>query len=124
MFDGIPDTDLTPLQRRIKARREKEAGLKTRNPELVRQRSRRDLLWKKYGLTVEQFEWMWEQQDGKCAICKDPLKRGVGGASVDHCHRRETVRKILCRPCNTSLGALRERPEVMEAMIAYLKEYS
>lgn len=69
------------------------------------------------GLTVEQFEALWEQQHGRCFYCNKPMKV-VGGfnapdqVTLDHIlplsrgGRHELNNIVLCcRHCNTSKGA-------------------
>jgi Recombination endonuclease VII len=73
----------------------------------------------KYGLTPEDFERLLQRQNGACAICK---VKPAETLSVDHCHVTTTVRGLLCRHCNTGLGAFRDNPRLMLEAIAYLAE--
>lgn len=65
-----------------------------------------------YGLTVEAVAHMWNDQNGRCALCPKPLRAGKGGAAIDHDHAccpgggscGACVRGWLCCPCNTGLG--------------------
>jgi len=43
-------------------------------------------------------------QDGVCAICGGPPKRGK--LCIDHCHETGTIRGLLCHQCNRSIGGL------------------
>ena len=74
-----------------------------------------------YGMTIEEWEVMWEEQGMCCAICKtvDP-KHASGSFVVDHCHSKLHVRGILCGPCNIMLGLSRDSIETLKAAIAYL----
>lgn len=69
----------------------------------------------RYGLTVEEYEDMLLKCEGKCEICRQekPL-------NVDHCHKTETVRGLLCTPCNTGLGKLGDSKESLLAALKYL----
>jgi hypothetical protein len=73
-------------------------------------------LKKRYGLTTEEFSAMVLSQNNKCKIC------GVEMSSpqVDHNHLTGEVRSLLCRPCNTSLGLLKEDPQILRNMISYI----
>jgi hypothetical protein len=73
----------------------------------------------KYGLSPADFERMLRQQSYACAICKI---RPDETLSVDHDHVTNRVRRLLCRPCNTGLGAFRDNPRLMLEAIAYLAD--
>jgi hypothetical protein len=80
-------------------------------------------LSKVYGLDKEEYERMYDEQQGKCAICgthHDELKRGL---FVDHCHSTEQVRGLLCQFCNTLLGMAQDNPSVLLNAVNYLKKY-
>jgi len=77
-------------------------------------------LWSRYRITEDQFNEILAEQGGGCAIC------GCGDApenklSVDHCHRTNTIRGILCQACNKSLGGFRDDPEILSRAIDYLE---
>lgn len=78
---------------------------------------------KKFGLTLEDFNRMSEQQNGLCAICRNPPV-DYERLSVDHCHTSGKVRALLCARCNSGLGYFYEDTERLEAAINYLKEHS
>lgn len=77
-------------------------------------------LMQAYGITVEQYEEMYEKQERCCAICKDELPKHGKNVHVDHCHETGNVRGILCSRCNTGIGQLRHDPRIIEAAITYL----
>ena len=58
-----------------------------------------------YGITVEDYEQMFQKQDGVCKICQHTCKSGKQLA-VDHCHETGAVRGLLCAKCNTNLGRI------------------
>jgi hypothetical protein len=61
------------------------------------------------------------KQGGHCLICaKDITAR----SAVDHCHRTGVVRGLLCGTCNSGLGMFNDRPELLEAAIAYLRSFA
>lgn len=79
-------------------------------------------LKKLYGITRKEFDDMYHSQDGKCYICHIDI---VGKAvKVDHNHSTGKVRKLLCHNCNTSLGLLKDSPELFNKCANYLKEHS
>lgn len=70
---------------------------------------------------------MLAAQDGKCAICDEEETDTYQGKpkmlAVDHCHSSGRVRALLCSNCNNVLGRARDRIDILEAAIRYLKEY-
>lgn len=100
-----------------------EAAKKTYhlNPEKARAICRKTRLKKKYNLTVAEYERIFIEQGGKCAICK---RAGDTQFCVDHCHKTGIVRGILCRECNLALGNLRESLDSAQSLIEYIKRHS
>lgn len=76
-------------------------------------------LKKQYGISAADYSSILGRQNGVCALCfkKDPDGRDL---AVDHCHKSQKVRGLLCRPCNTALGLLNEDPELLARAAAYL----
>jgi hypothetical protein len=81
-----------------------------------------DELKKKFGLTPDEFMAMKDAQNGCCKICKELLTAGKGGSVVDHCHKTERIRGLLCNGCNSGIGWFKEAPERLIAAIAYLED--
>ena len=75
---------------------------------------------KRYGLSVEQYNKMYVEQDGKCYICKETDSRKL---AVDHNHQTGENRKLLCIRCNTALGLLREDTTIMKSLISYVEKH-
>jgi len=80
-----------------------------------------------YGLTPEEYADRLTFQQGRCAICYEPMT-GKGkekdAPTVDHDHETGIVRGILCMRCNNGLGKFRDRPELLAAAITYLMPYA
>lgn len=74
-----------------------------------------------YGLADGQYEAMYEAQGGRCAICRWATGK-TRRLSVDHDHKTGYVRGLLCRPCNSMLGHLRDDPEAALRIYQYLDE--
>lgn len=79
-------------------------------------------LMNKYGITLEDYDTMLVSQKGACAICGGTNWDGRR-LSVDHIHATGKVRGLLCGDCNCSIGLLREDPELMERMAAYVRKH-
>lgn len=73
----------------------------------------------KYGITIEQYEEMYEAQYGRCFICEDPHDV----LCVDHHHASGKVRKLLCKHCNSMIGHAKESITVLMGAIDYLREH-
>ncbi len=75
---------------------------------------RRIHLKARFGITVEDWDRMFAEQGGSCAICKtkDP---GAIRFSVDHDHETGRVRALLCTTCNVRLGVLENAEFVKQA---------
>lgn len=82
----------------------------------------------KYGIEPEEYENMLQKQEKSCAICKEPLvteltrKDYKRKAVIDHCHKTNKVRGILCTRCNQGLGLFRDDQKILKSAIDYLKE--
>jgi len=76
-------------------------------------------LWQRYKITASERRLMEDKQKGLCKIChKSPSKRGL---FIDHDHTTGIVRGLLCHNCNIAVGMVRDDPEIITAMIDYLK---
>ncbi|HEY9370179.1 endonuclease VII domain-containing protein [Streptomyces sp.] len=83
---------------------------------------RRRLLSKKYGITPRHYDEMLKAQSGVCAGCGLPEKDNVHGVlAVDHDHETRVVRGLLCNPCNTVLGLVKEDAETLLVLVDYLR---
>ena len=69
-------------------------------------------------LLVKQFNPVTKHIE--CPICHKNLNSGHITLAIDHNHTTGKVRGILCNGCNSSLGMLKENPEIINQAIAYL----
>lgn len=84
-----------------------------RNPQKLRSYHLR----RHYGLSLEDFEALRRHQRGCCAACR----RKCAKLQVDHCHRTQQVRGLLCWPCNILAGVAKDSPARLTAVARYLK---
>lgn len=74
----------------------------------------------KYGIDAAEYERLFIESGGVCAIC--------GGDNdgerlcVDHCHDTGTIRGLLCKKCNMGLGNFGDDPGLILRAAQYLKE--
>lgn len=78
-----------------------------------------------YGISIEQYESMLEEQGHKCAICKAEEGSKRDGKrialAVDHSHTTGKVRGLLCSGCNTGIGLFKENINLMKRAAAFLR---
>lgn len=72
-----------------------------------------------YNVTIPQVEAQLKRQNNMCAICGDSFL--THKFAIDHCHTTGTFRGLLCRPCNSAIGLLKEDKRVLVQAIRYLK---
>ena len=70
---------------------------------------------KKYKLSEDLYNEMYDRQKGECAICEGEIE------VVDHCHKTLNIRGLLCRKCNTGIGHFRDSVEYLKSAIIYLE---
>ena len=77
-------------------------------------------LKKCYGIKQVDYEMMLRYQQNKCAICNDELNNKL---LVDHNHKTEEIRGLLCNSCNALIGYAKENPDILNSAIDYLTDY-
>lgn len=96
---------------------------RNRNPEEEWDRN----LQRKYGITIQKYNEMFWIQNGRCFICNKEENLGKNNKTkrlcVDHCHKSENVRKLLCNRCNVVLGLSDDNVELLQKMIDYLIQH-
>ena len=82
---------------------------------------------KKYGITPEEYDSIWEKQSGVCASCGNEETHrnqfGVCSLAVDHDHTTGVVRGLLCGRCNRALGLLRDSADVVQSLLNYRRSF-
>lgn len=85
--------------------------------------------FRRYGMSLEERTLLFEQQEGLCAICSTLLclctaENCPTKAHVDHDHSkvgRESVRGLLCNPCNSGVGLMRDNSRLCRNAASYLE---
>lgn len=77
-------------------------------------------LKKAYGIGIDEYEEMYAEQNGRCAICDKPNACLV----VDHDHKTGSVRQLLCGTCNAGIGMLQEDVNTLLSAAAYLEKHN
>jgi hypothetical protein len=122
------------LSKNPEKRRQYEKDWRQKNPEMYAAQKKRNFLRHKkkktdqgtnlylkrrYGITLEERTKRIEEQGG-CATC-GVLDPGSRGWHVDHCHKTGKVRGILCAQCNIALGNVKDSPETLRRLAAYIE---
>ena len=94
----------------------KEVSNKWRGSDKGRESRRNTKLKARYGITLDDYYEMYESVDGSCEICKNEFDV----LAVDHCHESGKVRGLLCKPCNTALGLMKDSQETLFNSQVYL----
>ena len=85
----------------------------------------RSKLKRQYGFSDEEYDRLLKKQKGLCAICRRKeiaMYRGkVRKLAVDHCHKTNTVRGLLCMSCNQGLGKFYDSPRLLRGAAMYLE---
>ena len=81
-------------------------------------------LFRKYGITVQDKERMWAEQDGKCKVCGEPMKHVFDrDCCVDHCHETKKVRGLIHWYCNIIVGVVENKPVLFQQVKSYIDSY-
>jgi hypothetical protein len=80
-----------------------------------------------YGMTAPERNSILASQGGVCLICghsieftNSPAK--MNSAHVDHCHKTNTVRGILCGFCNILMGTIDNRKINPQRVVEYVSK--
>ncbi len=97
---------------------------KWRNENITQEKDR--MLQYCYGISVEQYSQMLEEQNGCCAICLNPetamnqKTKTLRSLAVDHNHQNGQVRGLLCSNCNMAIGKFKDDISRLQNAIQYL----
>ncbi len=72
------------------------------------------------GMNEEIYQKMIKDCNNKCYICKKEMET----PHIDHCHKTNKVRGLLCKQCNSGLGQLTDNVSIMKSAIQYIKRHN
>ena len=78
---------------------------------------RQDKTFRGHPITKEEYNALYEKQQGRCWICEEESK-----LVIDHCHTEGHVRGLLCGRCNSGLGFFRDRVALLNRASEYLSK--
>ena len=124
----------TPEEKKLTQIRKKAYYLANRDEILRRGRARavankgnttkikKNQLWQKFKITLEDWEQMYNNQKGVCAICGEKCRTGKD-LSVDHNHKTGKVRSLLCQGCNAGIGMFQDNSKLLIIAAKYLIDH-
>lgn len=114
--------------KRRQQRREAQARYRARNPEKAQaarvawnknrtsEYNRNAALKRNYGITLADYNKLFEEQKGLCGICGKP-----GKLVVDHDHTTGKIRGLLHNNCNRALGFFLDNPTILRKAAEYIE---
>lgn len=99
---------------------EKKKEFNARYNKKYREKRKEFLLKKRFGISLDEYNLLFSEQEGCCAICGAHQSELSKSLAVDHCHSSGKIRGLLCIPCNVGIGNLQEKIEILESAIKYL----
>lgn len=73
---------------------------------------------KTYNLSQDELDILMEKE--QCEICNERVEGK--NKHIDHCHKSQFVRGILCHRCNLGLGHFKDNEMRLFSAIAYLRK--
>jgi len=78
---------------------------------------------RKYGISLDDYNNLFEKQNGCCTICQTHQMDLKKKLVIDHNHESGKVRGLLCAPCNMALGLLKDNSTTLLKASNYVAEY-
>lgn len=82
-----------------------------------------DGLKRNYGITLQKYNELFQAQNGCCAICERHSTEFSKRLHVDHDHKTNEIRGLLCHHCNTAIGSFLEDTDLMLKAIQFLQKH-
>lgn len=116
---------LNTTEQKLVERKEYDKQYNIKNREEIRYKN----IKRNYGLSKEEFCFLEQEQNGKCAICDkeetyiDFRTNKIKNLAIDHCHDTGQVRGLLCKKCNTAIGLLGDSSLIVKKALQYLEKW-
>lgn len=75
-----------------------------------------------YGITINDYNKMFDEQNGCCAICGKHQSEFSKALHVDHDHITGKIRGLLCQKCNHGIGLFNDSVELLRIAASYLEK--
>jgi len=96
--------------------------LEPEEKERRRESSRRSALRRKYGISLEQYNELFNQQKGKCAVCERDHTEFNTSLAVDHNHVTGEIRGLLCNYCNHRVVGRHRDAKLLRKLADYVEQ--
>ncbi len=73
-----------------------------------------------HGINLKTYEQMLSEQKSKCLICFQHQSKFRKPMAVDHCHKTNKIRGLLCEGCNMALGQFKDDPNIIQSAFRYI----
>lgn len=83
----------------------------------------------KYKISPQEYDRLFDLQNGKCAICKnseiniDHNTKQIRKLAVDHCHFTRKNRELLCSACNLGIGLFNHDADRLRLAADYCEKH-
>jgi len=75
----------------------------------------------KFGLSLDDWDVIYNRQGGKCLICLRHASTLTMPLCIDHDHEIGKVRGLLCKECNSALGFFHDNPYTIYRAFKHLE---
>ncbi|RTK93062.1 hypothetical protein EKI60_06510 [Candidatus Saccharibacteria bacterium] len=89
----------------------------------TRERNYRRRMKIKYGLTPDQYDKIYESQQGRCKLCNKHQSELTIRLCIEHDHKTSKVRGLTCHECNIEIRLyelFKDNPEKVKKIEEYL----
>jgi hypothetical protein len=95
-----------------------QASYKRNREKIIDQKLKR-----KFGITLEEYNKMLDNQSGRCIICGRTPKQNGKMLAVDHDHSTGKNRDLLCNNCNVTIGFIEKNKIDTDNLKQYLNKH-
>jgi hypothetical protein len=102
-----------------------ESGKAVKKYDYIRNkiRQKNNKLKKEFGITLDEYNVMLNNQNNGCAICHRTEKENKKMLAVDHSHETMKNRALLCSSCNILIGFIEKNKLNIDDIKNYLNTY-
>jgi uncharacterized protein YlaI len=87
----------------------------------MKDKAREGHLRRTYGISLEQYQELFDKQEGRCPVCmrhQDELKVRL---AVDHNHKTKEIRGLMCQTCNHRVVGRHTDSSLLRRVADYLE---